>query len=116
MARAGWARASSPWRPSGPPATGERLLGWQADRPHRVLYVEGEMAASDVRQRLVRWDRRRGRWSSSWPFSPRSPTSADEAGQATLESACDPPPDLLVLDNLSSLAGHCTGDPDAWPK
>ena len=34
-------------------ATGGRFLGWQAERPQRVLYVDGEMAAADVGHRLA---------------------------------------------------------------
>lgn len=97
-------------------ATGERFLGWQADRPHRVLYVDGEMAAADVRQRLVALGPPPPTLEFILADLAPLPDLAEEAGQATLETACDPPPGLLVLDNLSSLAGHRTGDPDPWPK
>src|SRR5260370_2715332 len=33
-------------------ASGGSFLGWRANRPHRVLYVDGEMAAGDLRRRL----------------------------------------------------------------
>ena len=33
-------------------ASGGSFLGWRANRPHRVLYVDGEMAAVDMQQRL----------------------------------------------------------------
>jgi RecA-family ATPase len=33
-------------------AAGESFLGWKASRPHRVLYIDGEMAAIDMQQRL----------------------------------------------------------------
>ena len=33
-------------------AAGESFLGWKASRPHRVLYIDGEMAAVDMQQRL----------------------------------------------------------------
>src|SRR5260221_4231180 len=33
-------------------ASGGSFLGWRASRPHRVLYVDGEMAAVDMRRRL----------------------------------------------------------------
>ena len=35
-----------------PAAAGESFLGWRASRPHRVLYIDGEMAAIDMQQRL----------------------------------------------------------------
>src|SRR6185437_13542311 len=34
-------------------AAGESFLGWQSPRPHRVLYLDGEMAAADIRTRLA---------------------------------------------------------------
>src|SRR6185295_9600828 len=34
-------------------ASGTGFLGWQASRSHRVVYVDGEMAASDMKQRLA---------------------------------------------------------------
>jgi hypothetical protein len=34
-------------------ATGESFLGWRASRPHRVVYVDGEMAAVDIQQRMA---------------------------------------------------------------
>src|SRR5471032_881338 len=33
-------------------ATGGRFLGWQAPKPRRVVYIDGEMAAADLRDRL----------------------------------------------------------------
>src|SRR4051812_16131203 len=34
-------------------ASGGSFLGWQAPRPHRVVYVDGEMGAADLRERLA---------------------------------------------------------------
>ena len=34
-------------------AAGASFLGWRAPRPHRVVYVDGEMAADDLRERLA---------------------------------------------------------------
>src|SRR6476646_7960286 len=33
-------------------ASGGSFLNWQAPRPHRVVYVDGEMAAVDMKERL----------------------------------------------------------------
>jgi AAA domain-containing protein len=99
-------------------ASGGRFLGWQAARPQRVLYVDGEMAAADVADRLALL----GPAPETLEFiladlRPNGlPDIAEEAGQSAIWTACTPPPDLLVLDNLSSLAGHRTGDADPWPK
>ena len=96
-------------------ASGGSFLGWHARRPHRVVYVDGEMAAVDMKRRLRL-------------FGPAPPTLdfmlADMhpgalpdlghlEGQRRLMEAWGHP-DLVVLDNLSSLAGFESGNPDCW--
>jgi len=98
-------------------AAGESFLGWTSKRPHRVLYVDGEMAAADIRARLA-------------AFGPAPPTLefmladlnrgplldlADPRSQGRLMAAWGDP-ELVVLDNLASLAGLRTGDPDRWSE
>src|SRR6185369_6087051 len=34
-------------------ASGGSFLGWQAPRRHRVLYVDGELGAAELRERLA---------------------------------------------------------------
>src|SRR6478609_9518026 len=34
-------------------ASGGSFLGWRAPRPHRVLYVDGELGAAELRERLA---------------------------------------------------------------
>src|SRR4051812_14546944 len=34
-------------------ASGGSFLGWQSPRPHRVLYVDGELGAAAMRERLA---------------------------------------------------------------
>jgi AAA domain-containing protein len=34
-------------------ASGGSFLGWQSRRPHRVLYIDGDMAARDLKRRLL---------------------------------------------------------------
>src|SRR5437764_1910702 len=34
-------------------ASGTSVLGWQAPRPYRVIYVDGEMASLDLKKRLA---------------------------------------------------------------
>src|SRR5690242_1239838 len=36
-------------------AAGESFLGWQSQRPHRVTYIDGEMAAVDIQHRLAQF-------------------------------------------------------------
>jgi len=96
-------------------AAGESFLGWRASRPHRVAYIDGEMAAVEMQQRLA----------SLGPPPPtlrfmltdlnRGPALdlAHHDSQHRL-MACWGDPELVVLDNLASLAGLRTGDPDRW--
>lgn len=98
-------------------AAGESFLGWKSPRPHRVLYLDGEMAAADIRARVA-------------AFGPPPPTLefmladlnrgplldlADPRSQTRLFGAWGNP-ELVVLDNLASLAGLTTGDPDRWSE
>ena len=95
-------------------ASGGSFLGWRAHRRHRVVYVDGEMAAVDMKRRLQL-------------FGPAPPTLdlmladlhpgalpdlARPEGQHSLMVAWGQP-ELVVLDNLSSLAAF-QGDPDSW--
>ncbi len=95
-------------------ASGGSFLNWRASRPHRVVYVDGEMAAVDMKRRLAL-------------FGPAPPTLdlmladlhpgalpdlARQDGQISLMEAWGMP-ELVVLDNLSSLASF-QGDPDSW--
>ncbi len=96
-------------------ASGKSFLGWQASRPHRVLYIDGEMAADELKQRLLM-------------FGPPPPTL--ELMVADLHRGPTPDlayargfielhrnwgdPELVVIDNLASLAGFTTGDTDRW--
>jgi len=96
-------------------ASGSSFLGWRASRPHRVLYVDGEMAAVDMRRRLA-------------SFGPAPPTldlmlvdlqTGTQPDLATPEGLVQlmeawGRPELVVLDNLASLVGFKSGNPDAW--
>jgi hypothetical protein len=96
-------------------ASGGSFLNWHASRPHRVLYIDGEMAMTGLQARL--------KLLGSAPptlkfmmadFGTRSlPDLGYYEGQHRLQQAWGDP-ELVVLDNLSSLAGFKTGDPDCW--
>ena len=96
-------------------ASGKSFLGWKASRPHRVLYVDGEMAAVDMRQRL----RLLGSAPPTLEFilsdlNDGSPPDLGYAqGQLKLMESWGSP-ELVVLDNLASLAGIKSGDADCW--
>ena len=96
-------------------ASGGSFLGWKAARPHRVLYIDGEMAAADMRRRL----RLLGSAPPTLEFmlSDLSPGSTPDLGYASglikLAEAWGSP-EFVVLDNLASLAGIKSGDADCW--
>jgi putative DNA primase/helicase len=97
-------------------AAGESFLKWRASRPHRVLYIDGEMAAVDMKERL--------RLLGSAPpmldfliadLEPDAlPDLAHTDSQVKLWKSWGKTPDLVVLDNLSSLVGFRRNDPDSW--
>ena len=99
-------------------ASGSSFLDWQAPRAHRVVYVDGEMAAVDMKERL----RLLGSMPASLHFlladlNPAGlgiPDLGHIDGQAALWSHWGEKPELLVLDNLSSLVGFDSNDPDCW--
>jgi AAA domain len=100
-------------------ASGTSFLGWQASGRHRVVYVDGEMALIDMKKRLAAL----GAAPDTLEFilsdrgaENRLADLAERAGHASLLGALGELPDLLVLDNLSSLAGFRSGDPDPWLK
>jgi hypothetical protein len=86
-------------------ASGESFLGWQAPRPRRVLYVDGEMGAAEIGDRLALFG----------PLPERlSIVPHDRPGGARLDLGTEDgivrlmagwnDPQLLVLDTLSALA------------
>jgi KaiC/GvpD/RAD55 family RecA-like ATPase len=95
-------------------ASGGSFLGWRASRPYRVVYVDGEMAAVDMKRRLALF----GPAPSTLDLMLADlhpgalPDLARQDGQLALMEAWGLP-ELVVLDNLSSLASF-QGDPDAW--
>jgi putative DNA primase/helicase len=98
-------------------AGGGSFLGWTAREPRRMLYVDGEMSAVDLQDRL----RMLGSAPPTLKFmiadlAERSmPDLGYIEGQSRLVDEWDDP-ELVVFDNLSSLVGTRTGDPDCWPE
>lgn len=96
-------------------ASGNSFLNWRAHRPHRVVYVDGEMAAVDMKARLKLF----GAAPPTLDFmladmrAASPPDIGRLEGQQRLMEAWGQP-DLVILDNLSSLAGFEAGDPDRW--
>jgi putative DNA primase/helicase len=91
-------------------AAGANFLGWQAPMPRKVLYVDGEMPAVALQERIVAIARRYDaepppdgfRILSADLHESGLPDLATEEGQdALLEHLGDA--ELVVLDNLSTL-------------
>jgi putative DNA primase/helicase len=96
-------------------ASGGSFLGWQAPQPRRVLYVDGELGAAELRQRLGLFGpppERLAILAHGLGDGPLLDLS-EESGIVRLMAAWDDP-GLVVLDALSTLAGLGTGDPERW--
>jgi hypothetical protein len=96
-------------------ASGASFLNWRATRPHHVVYVDGEMAAVDMKARLAMF----GPAPPGLDFMLADLQAASPPDLGTVEGqqrlmAAWGHPDLVILDNLSSLAGFQGGDPDRW--
>lgn len=98
-------------------ASGGSFLRWRASQPRRVLYLDGEMAAADMKRRLAMLGP-----------APRSldliladlqgdclPDLGYEAGQRALVESWNRP-DLIVFDNLASLVGFRNGGRERWTQ
>jgi putative DNA primase/helicase len=98
-------------------AAGGSFLKWRADEPRRVYYVDGEMPTADMQARLHRI----GAAPPTLRFlladmqEAPLPDLGNAEGQAALERWWDDQPDLLVIDNLSSLVTSARdNDAESW--
>jgi hypothetical protein len=97
-------------------ATGLPLFGWRAPRPHKVLYIDGEMGRADMRERLAVF-------GLPVPKTMTVLSANDSAGplldlaqpaaQEALMTAWDGP-ELLVLDTVCSLTGLRWDSDRSW--
>ena len=106
-------------------ATGSRFLKWRAERPRRVLLIDGEMPAQALRERLEQVAAAVAAETGAATPAPFDITAGDlidrgigdlasPSVQAELEPWLDGV-ELLILDNLSSLTtGLRENDADAW--
>jgi putative DNA primase/helicase len=101
-------------------ASGGSLLRWNAPRPRRVLYVDGEMPLPDLQARLDLIIAGAGIEIENWGMkilaaddTEHGINLASTEGQRALEENLDGV-DLLVLDNLSTLTTGSEGASDAW--
>jgi putative DNA primase/helicase len=98
-------------------ASGGSFLGWQAPQPRRVLYVDGELGAAELCERLALFGPPPERLMLSAHGLGGGPLLdlSEEAGIVRLMAAWHDP-ELVVLDALSTLAGLGTGDPERWDR
>ena len=105
-------------------STGGRFLGWQAPKPHGVLYVDGEMPAVTLQERLSRIITSEDLEPTPEMFRIVTPDLQDicvpdlatTEGQALIEEAILPETDLIILDNISCLVRRAgrENDSESW--
>jgi hypothetical protein len=89
-------------------AAGTEFLGWKCPTPKRVLYIDGEMPASDMQERLKSIRRDNTMVSGNFklitpdlhPYT--IPNLATLEGQLELKESTDQA-DLIIVDNISTL-------------
>ena len=92
-------------------ATGGEFLGWKADRPRRVIYLDGEMPGASLQSRILAMIA-----DSEVDFDPDyfriltpdlqdgvMPDLCTVEGQAAIDDLIDDA-EIIIVDNLSSLA------------
>jgi putative DNA primase/helicase len=104
-------------------ASSGTFLKWRAPVARRVLYVDGEMPQEVMQERVARLAAGDGpnptegmlRFQLADMQDEPMPDLATLEGQAWLERHWGEPPDLLILDNLSCLAGAVRdNEADSW--
>lgn len=103
-------------------ATGTSFLGWKAGRPRRVLIIDGEMPAADLKERYLRIAEAMGCSPSpenlvflSADLSLNGlPDLGTDEGQRALEEYLQGF-DLIIIDNLSTLVrSGAENEADSW--
>lgn len=102
-------------------AAGAQLLRWRSPRPQRVLYLDGEMPATVMRERLARLIRGAGveaapdRLLIVTPDLQAGPLPdlATAAGQRAVEPLLDAA-DVIIVDSISTLTSAAENEADAW--
>jgi len=103
-------------------ASGGNFLGWQAPRPRQVVYIDGETAAIEMRERLQLLAGTRETIPDTLTFLLGDlhkqelglPDLGTVEGQLAIGEQWGAWPDLLVLDNLSSLIAPRHNGDDCW--
>lgn len=102
-------------------ATGGDFLRWRAQRPRRVLYLDGEMRAEDMQHRLsllmAGLERQPAegffRIACADQLEVGLPDLASREGQAEIDPLAEDS-DLVILDNLSALVKGNENEQERW--
>jgi hypothetical protein len=102
-------------------ASGCPFLGWEAPEPAGVLYLDGEMPAIVMQERLAAIAKHAGVPRPA-PFTILTPDLQVEGmpridtpeGQAAIDAILTPDHKLIVVDNISTLTGAKENEADAW--
>lgn len=95
-------------------ATGGRFLRWEAKQPRKVLYIDGEMPAVKMQERLARIATMPGMGKyipeyfniitpDMQPSDMPMPDLSTTEGQAAIDAIIPPDTALIVVDNISCL-------------
>ncbi|MCG5509626.1 AAA family ATPase [Ectothiorhodospira lacustris] len=102
-------------------ASGGQFLTWEAPRPSGVLYLDGEMPAGAMQERLAAIVAT-SETEASAPFDIVTPDLQPEGmprldteeGQEAIESILTPDHRLIVVDNISTLTATRENEADGW--
>ena len=107
-------------------ASGGEFLGWKAEKPRSVLYIDGEMPAAALQQRLAKiveaYDKEppEAMLRIITPdlqsnFAPVSNLATLE-GQSEIDSVVTQDTELIIIDNLSSIVrgGGRENEAESW--
>jgi len=105
-------------------ASGGTFLGWKAEGPRKVLYLDGEMPAGAMQERfaaIVKANEQEApkdylRLVTSDMQPGAMPDLTSPEGQAAVDAIVEPDTALIVVDNLSALArgGKAENDAESW--
>ncbi|TLS78275.1 hypothetical protein FE236_00505 [Mariprofundus erugo] len=105
-------------------ATGGQFIGWQAPKAENVLYIDGEMNGSIMRQRLSEITSSNGKKTAETlaiitpDISPVVPDLASDEGRQDITTVAERhQAKLVVLDNISSLCrsgSYSENDAESW--
>jgi hypothetical protein len=98
-------------------ASGGKFLRWTAPKPQTVLYIDGELPAKEIQERIHLHGHPLNLHILDRDSQPngRIPSIATPEGRTWLQMAIDDiRPDVLILDSLSSLANISANEEENW--